>query len=67
MVHYEVTLMHKQTFEGKKVVVQAHDQDHAFQKATSMQASPRRWATLTAKVEGMMGSKFKHKGIRYNP
>jgi hypothetical protein len=68
MMSFEVTLMKKATFEGKKVVVQAGSSEEAFKKATQAQhncGGPRAWATLTAKPMGMEGkSRFKHKGLR---
>jgi hypothetical protein len=68
MVHYNVTLMNKRTFEGKKVVVEARSPEEAFKKATFTQKFPGLWATLTAKVEAntTFRSRFQHKGLRYN-
>jgi hypothetical protein len=68
MVHYQVTLMNKRSFEGKKVMVQAKSTDEAFKKATGTQQFPGLWATITAKVEASTTyrSPFKHKGVRYN-
>lgn len=64
MVHYEVSLLNKSTFEGKKVLVQAHNESEAFKKATSMQSFPRKWATILAKVQSSGPAKFRHKGLR---
>ena len=66
MVHYEVSLLNTQTFQGKKVMVMASSEDHAFQKATEMQTSPRRWGKILAKVQNG-GAKVgvKHKGVLY--
>ena len=68
---YEVTLMRKSTFEGKRVVVEARNSDQAFSKAKSMQhrcGGPSAWAEMTAKIMGMESSKvaYKPKGVRYN-
>lgn len=64
MVTYEVTLLNKRTFEGKKVYVEASEAEGAFQKARMIQSFPGMWATLTAKVEASrMKSRFQHKGL----
>lgn len=66
MTHFEVTLMNKRTFEGKKVMVEAGSPQDAFKKATVTQQFPGLWAGLTAKVEASttFKSNFKHKGLR---
>jgi hypothetical protein len=68
MLHFEVTLLNKRDFSGKRVMVEAHDADHAFKKALQTQRFPGLWSTLTAKPEAntTFRSKFQHKGVRYN-
>ena len=63
MVHFEVILFNTQTYQGKTVMVQAYDAAGAFKKARMMQVQPGRWATLTAKPQGIFTTKFKHKGL----
>jgi hypothetical protein len=65
MLHYEVAIMNKRTFTGKKVMVEAHDPEHAFKKATGTQSFPGLWTGLTAKVEAntTFRGQFRHKGL----
>jgi hypothetical protein len=66
MLHFNVTLMNKRDFTGKKVVVEARSPQEAFKKAQATQAFPGLWATLTAKPEAntTYRSRFQHKGLR---
>ena len=67
MTTFEVTLLKKGTFTGKKVMVLAHNKTDAFHKALRIQPNAGTWVALTANVEaGRMETKFKHPGVRYN-
>ena len=63
MVVYEVYLMQTQTFQSKKVFVEANTPDEAFKKARMIQVQPGRWATVIAKPQGIYTKKFQHKGL----
>jgi len=66
MVTFEVTLMKKGTFTGKKVMVSASDKSEAFKKALGMQPNAF-WTPMTANVVAdRMDYKFKHPGVRYS-
>ena len=66
MTTFEVTLMKKGTFNGKRVLVQAWDKEHAFKRALGLQPNAGTWMPMTAVVEASrMETKFKHKGVRY--
>jgi hypothetical protein len=63
---YRVAMLHKNTWEGKEVVVQAGDKEEAEKKARGMQSFPRKWNIILAKPDACtMKTNFKHKGVRY--
>ena len=67
MTTFEVTLMKKGTFDGKKVMVLANNKTDACHKAIRIQPNAGTWVALTAKVEAdRMETKFKHPGVRYS-